>query len=301
MPRAVLLLVVLGGALLPACSHAVNPVVLQDAQTAVRVKTALVNDAVLGVRPIEVSVANGVARLSGRVASEAERQRAADVARSVEGVRQVMLELTVETTIDDETAASLPAPPTQSGPDPLQGDELKVGDRRLLAVGLSFRQTYPADRELDSSLGVGPLFRVGSARGLGLGIGFGWFGADLSSGGAPAGRMDIRPVMAGLSYTIGSARVSTSWSVVGGRAFNSLSAQGRSPGPVLALEVRDSFAWRPGVSTWIDASRRVAFNVSAHYLVTRPRVTWLDRGRTEERTLRGDAVTISTGIVYKLF
>jgi hypothetical protein len=300
MPRAVLVLVVLGGALLPACSHAVNPVVLQDAQTAVRVKTALVNDAVLGVRPIEVSVANGVARLSGKVASEAERQRAADVARSVEGVRQVMLELTVETTIG-ETAAPLPAAPMPSGPDPLQGDELKVGDRRLLAVGLSFRQTYPADRELESSLGVGPLIRVGSGRGLGLDIGFGWFGADLSSGGTPAGRMHVRPVMAGLSYTLGSARISTSWSVVGGRAFNSLSEQSRAPGPVLALEVRDSFAWRPGVSTWIDASRRIAFNVSAHYLVTRPRVTWLDRGRTEERTLRGDAVTISTGVVYKLF
>ena len=100
---------------------------------------------------------------------------------------------------------------------------------------------------------------------------------------------------------MGGARVSTSWSMVGGRAFNSLSAQGGSQGPVWALEVRDSFAWRPGMAIWIEASRRIAFNVSAQYLVTRPRVTWLDHGRTETRTLRGDARTISTGVVYKIF
>ncbi len=267
-----------------------------------RVKTALVNDDVLGVRPIEVSVANGVARLSGRVASEAERQRAADVARSVEGVRNVMLELTVETTVGG-TAAPLPQVEsrTPSRPDAQESDELKEGDRRLLAIGFSVRQTEAVGPDLEPSLGVGPLIRLGSGRGLGLGIGFGWFSADLSSGRTTAGRIHIKPVMAGLSYTVGGARVSTSWSVVGGRAFNSLSAQGGSQGPVWALEVRDSFAWRPGTAIWIEASRRIAFTVSAQYLVTRPRVTWLANGRTETRTLRGDARTISTGVVYKLF
>ena len=291
----------LGAALLPACSRAVNPAVLQDAQTAVRVKTALVNDAVLGVRPIEVSVANGVARLSGRVASEEERQRAADVARSVEGVRNIMLELTVETTVG--TAAPLPQVEsrTPSRPDAREGDELREGDRRLLAIGFSVRHTDPVGRDLESSFGVGPLIRLGSGRGLGLGIGFGWFSTDLSSGSTPAGQMHIKPVMAGLSYAVGGARVSTSWSVVGGRAFNSLSVHGDSQGPVWALEVRDSFAWRPGMALWIEASRRFAFNVSAQYLVTRPRVTWLDQDRTETRTVRGDATTISTGVVYKLF
>ena len=287
---------------MPACSHAVNPAVLQDAQTAVRVKTALVNDAVLGVRPIEVSVANGVARLSGRVASEAERQRAAGVARSVEGVRNVMLELTVETTVGGTSAPlSQVEPRPSSAPLAREGDEVTEGDRRLLAIGFSVRQTNPVDRDLESSFGVGPLIRLGSGRGLGLGIGFGWFSADLSSGRTPAGHMHIKPVMAGLSYTVGGARVSTSWSVVGGRAFNSLSVHGDSQGPVWALEVRDSFAWRPGMALWIEASRRFAFNVSAQYLVTRPRVTWLDHGRTETRTVRGDATTISTGVVYKLF
>ena len=279
-----------------------NPAVLQDAQTAVRVKTALVNDTVLGVRPIEVSVATGAARLSGRVASEAERQRAADVARSVEGVRNVTLELTVEATVG-QTAAPLREieSRTPSRPDARAGDELKEGERRLLAIGLSVRQPNPVDRDLESSFSVGPLIRLGSGRGLGLGIGFGWFTADLSTGRTPAGHMHIRPVMAGLSYTVGGERVSTSWSVVGGRAFNSLSAHGDSEGPVWALEVRDSFAWRPGMGVWFEASRRIAFNVSAQYLVTRPRVTWLDHGRTETRTVRGDATTISTGVVYKLF
>ena len=136
---------------MPACSQAVNPAVLQDAQTAVRVKTALVNDAMLGVRPIEVSVAKGVARLTGRVASEAERQRASEVARLVEGVRNVMLELIVETTCGG-TAAPLPQVEsrTPSRPDAREGDELNEGDRRLLAIGFSVRQTGPVGRDSSS-------------------------------------------------------------------------------------------------------------------------------------------------------
>jgi hypothetical protein len=107
--------------------------------------------------------------------------------------------------------------------------------------------------------------------------------------------------MAGLAYTLGDDRLSASLSLVGGMAFNSLSAHQRSEGPVWALDVRDSVAWRPGVSLWLDMSRRTALHLSAGYLMTRPRLTVLDNGLMETRTLRADTTILNTGMVYKLF
>lgn len=303
-PKRVLpgLLVVLAFGFAGGCSQAISPTFLRDAQTAVRVKTALVNDPVLGVRPIEVTVVNGVARLSGSVASEVERQHAVELARSVDGVRDVRTELVVRvTTAGDEPAAAGTEPDGALYPDVLEADELKEGEPGLLAVGISLRHSRPAGGDLESAVQLGPLFRLGAGQGVGVSLGFGWFGADLSSGSSLAGRVRIRPVMAGLAYTLGDNRLSASLSLVGGVAFNSLSQQHRSEGPVRALDVRDSVAWRPSVSLWLDLGRRTAFNLSAGYLMTRLRFSLLEDGRVQTRTLRGDTTMLSTGVVYKLF
>ena len=275
-----------------ACSQAVSPAVLQDVQTAVRVKTALVNDPVLGVRPIEVTVSNGIVRLSGSVASDAEAQSAVALARSVDEVRDVRSELVVRIT----GAESAPPAAKEEPAAALQPDA-----PRFLSVGVSLGHSRPGDEDLGTASRLGPLIRLGSGTGLGLTLGFGWFGADVASGGSRLGRVRIRPVMAGLAYTLGDDGVSASLSLVGGVAFNSLSRQHRSGGPVWALDVSNSFAWRPGVSLWVDLSRRTALNVSAGYLVTRPRLSVLDDDRVQPRTLRGDTAILSTGVAYKLF
>ena len=296
------LLVVLAFGFGGGCSQTISPALLQDAQTAVRVKTALVNDPVLGVRPIEVSVVNGVARLSGSVASDVERQHAVDLARSVDGVRDVRAEVVVRVTAggDEPGAAGTEIDGTAS-PDVLDADELNEAEPRLLAIGISLRHSRPAGGDLDSAVRLGPLFRLGSGRGLGVSLGFGWFGADLSAGSSLAGQVRVRPVMAGLAYTLGDDRLSASLSLVGGRAFNSLSGPQRSEGPAWALDVRDSVAWRPGVSLWLDVSRRTALHLSAGYLMTSPRLTVLDNGLMKTRTLRADTTILNTGMVYKLF
>jgi hyperosmotically inducible protein len=275
-----------------ACSQAISPTVLQDVQTAVSVKTVLVNDAVLGVRPIEVTVSNGIVRLSGSVASDAEAQRAVALARSVNEVRDVRSELVVRITGAESASPAAKEEPAAA----LQSDA-----PRLLSVGVSLRHSRPGDEDLGTASRLGPLIRLGSGPGLGLTLGFGWFSTDVASGVSRLGRLRIRPVMAGLAYTLGDDRVSASLSLVGGVAFNSLSQQHRSAGPVWALDVSDSFAWRPGVSLWVDLSRRTALNVSAGYLVTRPRLSVLDDDRVQPRAFRGDAVILSTGVAYKLF
>jgi hypothetical protein len=287
--RGVMVILALG---FGACSQAISPAVLQDVQTAVRVKTALVNDPVLGVRPIEVTVSNGIVRLSGSVASDAEVQSAVALARSVDEVRDVRSELVVRIT----GAESAPPAAREEPAAALQPDA-----PRFLSVGVSLRHSRPGDEDLGTASRLGPLIRLGSGTGLGLTLGFGWFGADVASGVSHLGRVRIRPVMAGLAYTLGDDGVSASLSLVGGVAFNSLSQQHRSGGPVWALDVSNSFAWRPGVSLWVDLSRRTALNVSAGYLVTRPRLSVLEDDRVQPRTLRGDTAILSTGVAYKLF
>lgn len=62
---------------------------------AAKVKTALLNDAVVGMRRIDVHVTGYDVRLTGRVATTQERDRAVQVASGVEGVRSVKSDLEI--------------------------------------------------------------------------------------------------------------------------------------------------------------------------------------------------------------
>jgi osmotically-inducible protein OsmY len=66
-----------------------------DSGISTRVRTALLNDPVVAAGNINVTATNGVVTLSGRVRSEAERDRAVAVARQTSGVSDVRSELAV--------------------------------------------------------------------------------------------------------------------------------------------------------------------------------------------------------------
>jgi hyperosmotically inducible protein len=280
----------------------IDPAVIVDAQTAARVKTALVNDPELGVRAIEVTVAGGVASLSGRVRSQAEFDRAVALTRAVPGVTRV------------ESAAlrlgADPAPSFDSSETPVAPSaELEAfeidGSPRLLALGASMGWSRPASEALRSRTAIGPLIRLGSGRGPGVAIGFDWFKADLmapDARGPRVARVNVRPVMAGLSYTFGTDRLSVSPGIVGGVAFNSLSiTETGAVGGALAVEVDNGLAWRPGVSVWFDASRRLAVNISAGYVVTTLDLTVLDAGRLAKQHTSGNTLMLRGGLAYKVF
>lgn len=287
------------GAILLACgcSTAVNPAAIQDAQTAAQIKTSLINDPTLGTRTIEVSVVGGVARLAGVVGTQEEIARAAALARSVQGVREVQLAL--------EVGISEPIPEPRPRGQSQSGTELEVGpdDARLLAVGVSLGWSGPTARSLGSSVGAGPLFRFGSGRGFGPAIAFEWFATEitgLSSEGVTS-RVHVRPLMGGVSYTLGTDRVSLAPSLVGGVAFNSLTVPDTGEARGIAVEVRNSFIWRPGVSVWIDANRRIAVNLSMGYAFTRLSVTFLEGTELVQRDVSGDTTIVHAGVAYKLF
>lgn len=98
MPRLILVLALV---LAAACGSKINvspgatPVSLAETELIARVKTALLNDTIVGLRRIDVHAAGDQIRLTGRVASVAERDRAVQIAREVPGVRTVTPELEI--------------------------------------------------------------------------------------------------------------------------------------------------------------------------------------------------------------
>jgi hypothetical protein len=295
MTRPLVLLVacvVLGA----GCRTVVDPAVLADAQIAARVRTALVNHPELGRMPVDVRVRQGVARLSGAVETDAQASEAAQLVRGVQGVRDVEIDLQIGGAA--EVPLALPAPPALSD---LEGSP---GDRRLLALGASVSRSDPQERSLASRVSVGPLLRLGSGRGLGVAIGFSWFHAALV--GSPSdpgltGRVHVKPIMGGLGYTFRSGRVSLAPSVVGGMAFNRASASGSGPTGRVAVSVGNSFAWRPGVSVWLDLNRWAAVNLSAAQVRTGLDVTFVDDGHLVRERVPGNAVILQAGLAYKIF
>jgi hypothetical protein len=107
--------------------------------------------------------------------------------------------------------------------------------------------------------------------------------------------------MAGVRYTMRTLATSTSVSFVAGPALNGMSSADRLGGGELAVDAANSFAWRPGLSTWFDLSGRVALNLSAGYVITRPRLTVIDDGQIVRRRLVADTLIVRAGVAYKIF
>ena len=276
------------------CSSTIGAAAIRDAQLGASVKTALVNDPDLGASPIEVRVTGGVVRLTGRVSSDVQRNRAVSLTRSVPGVADVIADLRV--------GPADAAPPAPAGQETLLREDER--EPNLLAVGVSVGRSVPGEPGLDGSLRVGPLVRIGTGAGLGPAVGFGWFRAAWRSStpAAPVmAEIRVQPILGGIAYGLRGGRKAVSFSLLGGIAFNSLALPRNVVGDRIPLSIAHSFAVRPGASLWIDLNRRIAVNMAATYLITRPMVRVLDRGELRTQPLRANAILFNTGIVYKIF
>lgn len=285
------------------CARAVQvqPEAIEDARLVARIKTALVNDAELGPRIVEVRVNRGVATLSGLVGSTAEADRAIGLARGIPGVSEVRSQLVVGQSSELRAIAEDDEPVPR--PVPVFVPASSATRNRRVAVGASLGTQRPSNDRLDSNMTLGPMVRLGVGRGLGIGLGFSWFRTDLSAETSETlGRLTIRPLMAGLSYTLNDqTRWALSLSMVAGLALNSFAIQESAVRDGLALDVDNSFAMRPGVSLWYDINSRIAFNAFGGYVITRPGMTFLEDGQFARRSVRADATVLSVGLAYKLF
>lgn len=285
---------------LAACSSVVSTLEVESARTTGLVMTALVNDPEIGARPITVRVTGGVVELSGLVRSEAEVQRATAIAGAVPGVTRV--EASIRVGADRPRAQ---APPDQDAPgvrDPaIEFAELDATPGRF-AIGGSFVTSRPAASALSSAWSISPLVRLGAGKGLGAAAIFDWYGASVAAEpGSSESKLRVRPVMAGVRYTATLGRVAISPSLVGGYAFNRIIVPDADASDRLAVDAENSLAWRPGVALWIDAGRRTVVNLSVGRVLTRLNVTFVEAGVIAQRTVSGDATTVSVGLVYRLF
>lgn len=97
--RSVFLAIILIAPLVSACGRTIGHTTgdtLDDATITTRVKTAFINDPVIGAARIDVNTFKGVVTLSGRVKSKEEEAKAIELARTIKGVVDVKSALQVQ-------------------------------------------------------------------------------------------------------------------------------------------------------------------------------------------------------------
>ena len=280
-----------------------------DAQTAVRVKTALVNDAVLGTLPIDVRAEEGVVTLHGNVSSAGEVDQALALVRGVAGVVRVESALTVggwDEISDDRRPRTRPADPVVSTRPrlPALAPRPEEGPLRVVGLGASVKVTRPSETGLARSLVVGPLLRLRPRNGLGPTVAFNWTntGVETGPGGRPGlAAVQLRPVMGGVELGTVRGRFWAGASIVGGYSFNKLNVDTARVGPGRAIAVGNSFVWRPGAAIWLDVTRRVGINVFGGYLFTSPKVTFASDTSIATERVDASSAVVSVGVAYWIF
>jgi hypothetical protein len=180
-----------------------------------------------------------------------------------------------------------------------------------VSVGGTVTFVQPSSDGANSLVGFGPLVRLNPRRGWGVAAGLSWFRADIdnpSGEGGDFATMRIRPLMGGVAYTIGPPKVLTSFSIVAGPSFNSFEFEdsyiNSLPQGSLtpSVDIKTSFAVRPGVGLTVTVAPRLAVIGFMGYSFNRPDVVYRDRLGNEFRNQwKGDAFLLSTGMVVSLF
>ena len=93
---ALVTLVLIAPLLLAACGHKTAVDTMDDAMITARVKTAFINDPVVGNARIDVGTVKGVVTLSGRVPNKDDEAKAIALARAVKGVAEVKSTLQIQ-------------------------------------------------------------------------------------------------------------------------------------------------------------------------------------------------------------
>jgi hypothetical protein len=175
-----------------------------------------------------------------------------------------------------------------------------------ISVGGSVTVNQTIDGDVGAGVGVGPLVRLNPRPGWGPAGAFNWYRAELrdpAGGDGDFARLRVRPLMAGVAYSVASGNVLTSFSIVAGPSFNKASFHGdyvASGGET--LDVDTSLAIRPGVGVTFTLAPRVAIVGFGGYLFNRPDIRYRNRaGQERQDQWKADAVVLSVGVVYSIF
>lgn len=123
------------------------------------------------------------------------------------------------------------------------------------------------------------------------------------------GELRIRPFMGGYGYTYAIGRTALEANLLGGYAFTSFHLAPSAPDVYrdrlgarsLDADAHNTFVLKPEVGFWVDLSRNVGLNVSAGYMIARPKVTVRSSLGDSAQRFRADMVMLRVGAVYKIF
>ena len=182
-------------------------------------------------------------------------------------------------------------------------------------MGGEFTARIPNDSTtVHGSYGPGLLWRFGhDETGWGWHWGLNWYATDLDRtvGGRDTelGELHVRPFMAGYGYTRVIRRATVTADVIGGYALTNISLtpaardtyRDRLGASSATADASNTLAAKPEIAVWFDVNRKVGINVSAGYMVARPRVTVRSSLGDDDRRVRADMFMIKIGAVYSIF
>ena len=284
-------------ALLALASEVGAQTVVQDAQTAMRVRTVLVNDELLGPEKIIVDVQDGQVELSGQVSTSEMVGRAEALVSRVAGVRGVRLSLEIgpSQTIGRDRPGRLPS---------ITSDNAVDTPSRILGLGVGGAFSATPDTEVGNGFGIGPIIRLRPRNGWGPSVGFSWTKLALKRSpiaGNPLAELNVKPVMVGVEYGLTRGRTASAVSLVGGYSFNSLSVDTGRTGPGRAIAVDNAPVLRAGAALWVDVTRRIGVNFFGGYLWVRPRVTFASDTTVDKTRIASDSALLGISVAYWVF
>ena len=95
-PRTVIFALFLAVVISASCAKSVrSSPATDDATITTRVKTAFVNDPMVGIQKIDIDTFKGVVTLSGRAQTKEVEQKAIELARKIRGVVEVQSKVTI--------------------------------------------------------------------------------------------------------------------------------------------------------------------------------------------------------------
>jgi hypothetical protein len=182
-----------------------------------------------------------------------------------------------------------------------------------LGVGASVTHVRPQSSDLTRAPWLlGPIVRLQPDEGWGFAGAFNWYNTDLDGRFAGVngdiGELQTKPLMGGVGYTLRHGRVRTTFSLVGGPAWNRLrirdevrmafDAAGRNIDDTIDVA---SLAIRPGAGASIRVAPRLDLTAFGGYLFNRPKFTVPTPAGDVENDWDGDGVVLSVGTVVSLF
>ncbi|MCX6552675.1 MAG: hypothetical protein NTY02_17010 [Acidobacteria bacterium] len=179
-------------------------------------------------------------------------------------------------------------------------------------IGFNTGRAATPDSDLGSQFKFSPFIRNTPHRtGWGPAFGLSWYTGDIrvpiDGQSTKIGEVKVRPVMAGVSYAIRRGRTMTSFSLVGGYAFNRARITSELPdGTTTTIRMNSAWVTRPNVGVTWALTRRLAVVGSVGYVYTRPTITVevAQVGqplRVESGRYRSDYVNMTVGAAFSIF